>query len=87
MTSRRSFQLLLAVLLIAVMPAAIKLYAVQEGFVVVLLMALVFASILFVLVVSVLLQEGLRRVLRPVKNSSTLLAARSHLRLWITRNP
>jgi hypothetical protein len=84
---RRRFKLFTALLFVAVMPAAIKLYTVQEDFFVVLSIALVFAAILFVLVVSVLLQEGLQRALRSVKNSSALLGARSHLHLWITRKP
>ena len=83
MISRRRFKLFIALLVTAVMPA--KLYAVQEDFFVVLSMALVFAAILLVLVVYVLLEEGLRRALRWVKNSSALLAARNHIQLWTGR--
>ena len=76
---------MLALLLVAVMPFAMKQYVVQEGLVVLIAIVLVFVPVLLVLVAFVLLQDGVRRALRGLNTSLARLAVWSRLHLRASR--
>ena len=83
---RRGLRIALALLVVAVMPFAMKQYVVQEGLVVLIAIVLVFVPALLVLVAFVLLQDGVRRALRRLNTSLARLAVWSRLHLRASRS-
>jgi hypothetical protein len=84
--SNKGLKKLVAPLILAVLPFVVTTYRLQEGFVVLVTIALASLLILVVLAVFVLLQDGLGRLLRTAKAYSVRLAW-SPLHLWTGRKP
>jgi hypothetical protein len=82
---RKRLRIALALLFLAVMPLALRLYVVQEIFFVVLSVALTFIALLPVLVVLLVLQVIGRSALPRLKTNIARLAAWSHMQLWADR--
>src|ERR1700756_641911 len=82
---RRGLRIALALLLVTLVPFAMKQYAVQEYFVALIVLILVYVPVLLVLVAFVLMQEGARRALRGLNTSLTHLTVWSQLHLRASR--
>ena len=85
--SYRGLEKLIAPLIIAVLPFAVTTYRLQESFVVLITIALASLLILFVLALFILLQDGLRRLLRSAKAHSARFADWSQFHLPPDRKP
>jgi hypothetical protein len=84
--SNRGLKKLVAPLILAVLPFVVTTYRLQEGFVVLVTIALASLLISIVLAVFVLLQDGLGRLLRSAKGHWARLDW-SPLHLWTDRKP
>jgi hypothetical protein len=75
----------MVLLLVALMPFALKLYMVQEILIVLIGVALAFIALMPLLVAFLLVQGGVRRALPWLKTSMTRLVTWSHMQLWANR--
>jgi len=82
---RRGLRIALALLLVALVPFAMKQYVVQEYFLALIAIVLVSVPLLLFLVAFVLLQEGVRRALRGLNTSLAHLTVWSRLHLRASR--
>jgi hypothetical protein len=81
----RGLRIVVVLLCVAVLPFALKLYAVQELFIAVLGVALAFIALMPLLVAFLLVQGGVRRALPWLKTNVARVAAWSHTQLWANR--
>ena len=82
---RRGLGIALALLLVALVPFALKQYVVQEYLLALIVLVLVSVPVLLSLVAFVLLQEGVRRALGGLNTSLAHLTAWSRLHLRASR--